>query len=289
VPVLSEEREAAWTIPVLTDEEYEQFRRLVSEHTGISLRDSKRNLLVARLAQRLRELRMASFSEYYDFVMRDSSGAELTAFINRITTNKTSFFREPGHFDFLVRKLLPAVTDRRLRIWSAACSSGEEPYSIAMAVREALGSAPGWNIRILASDIDTEMLRQAELGVYRAESLSQMSAERQRAHFLRGFGDCSGMVQVRPELRRMIEFRRVNLIESAWPVAAGRCNAVFCRNAIIYFEPPTQEHIVRRLAACLRPDGYLFVGHSENLYWMKDVLATVEPTVHRLVKGGSGK
>ena len=280
---------AGFGIPVITDAEFARFRALILEQTGIHLKDNKRHLLVARLARHLRDLGLATFSDYYEYLGRDQSGNELLTLTNRITTNKTSFFREAHHFEFLRTHVIPEARnrdERRLRIWSAGCSSGEEPYSIAITVREALGSLHGWDVRILASDIDTEVLARAQAATYPMESVAGISAERLHAHFLRGFGQYEGQAQVRPELRQMIEFQRINLSERAWNVPAG-FDAIFCRNVIIYFERSLQRQIVEGLAGRLRPRGYLFLGHSENLYWLGNPLVSVGPTAYQLHDGGS--
>jgi chemotaxis protein methyltransferase CheR len=209
----------------------------------------------------------------------------LVDFINRITTNKTSFFRESHHFDFLKETLIPEIRASgrsQIRIWSAACSSGEEPYSIAMTLREALGAINGWDISILASDIDTEMLERAQAGIYRLEALEELSPERRKAHFLRGYGDFEGCAQVRLEIRRMVEFRRINLVGAFWP-PEGIFDAIFCRNVIIYFGHETQRRILERLARGMRPSGYFFAGHSENLHWMNEVLVPAGVTVYQRV------
>jgi chemotaxis protein methyltransferase CheR len=280
-----DQRPSGWELPALTDAEFERFRLLILGAAGIHLRENKRRLLMARLGPRLQQLGLESFSAYYDYQAGEASGRELTVLINRITTNKTSFFREPHHFEFLARHVVPRAREHRLRIWSAACSSGEEPYSIAITLREATGGLAGWDVRILASDIDTEMLARAEAGIYSLESLEGIPGHRLRAHFLRGYGGYEGMAQVRPELRRLLNFRRINLIEPAWPVEE-RFDVVFCRNAIIYFDRPTQERIVERLAARLHPGGHFFSGHSETLFWARDLLAPVQPTIYRLRAGG---
>jgi len=275
-------------IPPLTEVEFAWFRDLVREQTGVHLTDHKRHLLVARLACRLQNLGLATFTQYYEYVTRDASGDEMRNLINRITTNKTSFFREPHHFEFLVKHLIPELRSRGrsdVRIWSAGCSSGEEPYSIAMTIEEALGVQHGWDVRILASDIDTEMLGRAEAGTYQLELLEEVPQELRRAHFLGGYGSFDGLAQVRPELRHMIEFRRINFNDPDWCVYA-RFDAIFCRNVIIYFDRELQRRIVERLAAHLAPGGYFFSGHSENLHWLGSRMTTVEPTIYRSNPGG---
>ncbi len=275
----------------ITDAEFARFRALILKQTGIHLKEGKRHLLVARLARHLRELDLKTFSAYYERLAGDASGDELRVLTNLITTNKTSFFREPHHFEFLRSRLIPEMRrgpDRTLRIWSAACSSGEEPYSIAITIREALGNLNHWDVRILASDIDTEMLARAQAGRYPMESLEGMSYERRRAFFLRGYGQYEGLAQVRPELRKMIDFRPINLSRREWGLPV-RFDAIFCRNVIIYFDRPLQEQIVEGLAGCLKPRGYLFLGHSENLFGQRVRLSTAGLTTYRLNSGATSK
>ncbi len=285
-----EESGIGWTIPVLTEMEFDRFRRLILAKTGINLRETKRHLLVSRVAQRLRQLQIQSYSAYFEQVT--SNPAEMETLINRITTNKTSFFREPHHFEFLVKQVIPELRrtgQSKLRIWSAACSSGEEPYSIAIAAREALELYPGWDVKILASDIDTEMLERARAGMYKAQELEEMPEPRQRANFLRGYGEFEGMVQVRPEVRALVEFRPINLMDTArWP-PEGFSDAVFCRNVIIYFDQQTQQKIVEGLASRLKQGGYFFAGHSESLHGINDLLIPVGHTAYRLGKGAASK
>jgi chemotaxis protein methyltransferase CheR len=271
-------------VPCITDAEFTRFRGLILKQTGIHLKDNKRHLLVARLSRHVRELGLDNFSSYYEHLSRDTSGDELRNLTNLITTNKTSFFREPHHFELLRSHLIPEVRrrgDKTLRIWSAGCSSGEEPYSIAITVREALGSLDGWDVRILASDIDTEMLEHAQCGRYATESLEGISIEQRRAHFLRGYGQYEGLAQVRPELRKMIEFRRINFSHREWDVPS-RFDAIFCRNVIIYFDRPLQERIIQRFTGHLKPGGYFFQGHSENLQAHRNLMVPVGTTAYRL-------
>lgn len=279
----------AWNMPRISVGEFERFAGLIRDQTGIHLRENKGQLLVARLAQRLRTLGLSTFSDYYQFLAGDSSGEELRTLINRITTNKTSFFREPHHFEFLRSQLIPEHQlkgRRRLRFWSAGCSSGEEPYSIAISVLEALGYPNPWDVQILASDIDSEVLARARAGRYPLESLDEVPPELKRKYFLRGYGDQQGWAQVRPELQRMVQFRRINLYEAAWGIR-DRFDTVFCRNVIIYFERPVQERIVRGLAAHLRPGGYYFSGHSENLAYLRETLQVLEPSIYQVQQGAS--
>ncbi len=280
-------------IPALDAKEFRLFRELIQRETGISLRESKRALVVTRLSRRLRDLGLESYSQYYEYLSKhDPAGDERRRFINSITTNKTSFFREPHHFKFLREQLVPELhsrarspADRTLRVWSAACSTGEEPYSIAVTVRDALGAGfPAWDVRILASDIDTDVLAAAGEAVYPLEAAGEVPEALRTRLFLRGIGRWSGCVQIRPEVRSLVTFRRINFIDAAWPVHC-RFDAIFCRNAMIYFDRPTQRRLVERLASMLKPAGCLFAGHSENLLWLSDRLVPAGSTVYRLKRG----
>jgi chemotaxis protein methyltransferase CheR len=270
----------------ISDREFRDLRALILAKTGINLTEAKRQLLCARLGRRLRALGLATFGEYYALLCAPDATAECVEMINCITTNKTDFFREPHHFDVLRELVLEPARERarrggarRLAIWSCCCSSGEEPYTIAMAVTDALGGEPGWDVRILASDIDTAMLAQAERGIYEEARLQPIGRERWGRYFLRGTGPSQGWYQVRPELRRLVTFRRINVAESL-PVQ-GRFDAIFCRNALIYFTPELQRRVVEGFVRLLGPDDLLFVGHSESLYWARGILEPVRNTVYR--------
>ena len=268
-------------VPQLGDEEFDGLRRLIHAKAGITLGENKRALLASRLAKRLRAHGYATFRDYYELVTKgDPTGRELLELINCITTNKTSFFREPHHFDML-RKRLPeflaaarARGTHRLRIWSAGCSTGEEPYSIAAVLDEEL-RGQGWDVKVLASDIDTAVLAQAEAGIYPARVADEIPPELRR----RMFQDRGDHVRVTEALREMVSFRRVNLIEEAWPIRT-RFDAIFCRNVTIYFDHATQQRLYARFAAQLEPHGYFFAGHSENLHWVR-AFSLVGETVYR--------
>ncbi len=271
----------------ITNDELHLFQDLVRREAGISLADSKRQLLVARLSRRLRALGLRTFTEYHAYLMHpEHGGEERLRMLDCITTNKTDFFREKHHFDYLRDTVLPQIARRashgglkRLRIWSAACSTGEEPYSIAITLQDAIGKAGGWDVRILASDLDTTVLATAERGIYATERVQGLPEAMKHAHFLRGKGSSDGFVRVRPELQKMITFRRINLIEPTWPIRS-EFDVIFCRNVVIYFNRDTQKTLFSRMARQIHPEGYLFVGHSENLFWMRDVFEVVQPTIY---------
>lgn len=271
----------------LSDEDFEAIRSLVYRVAGISLSDSKRALVCSRLARRLRDLNLKNHGEYLDYLAnRDPDGVELQETLNCLTTNKTDFFREPHHFDYLRQVVFPQIErqasrggPRRVRIWSAGCSMGDEPYSIAMELLDYPGFRRGWDIRILASDISTRVLKTAEEGVYPVERIEPVSPERQRRFFLRGTGTSAGLCQVRPELRRLIAFRRINFADSVWPVRT-EFDVVFCRNVIIYFDLPTQQRVLGRLVDQIAPGGYLMLGHSESPQWLADVVSPLGKTMY---------
>ena len=268
----------------LGDAEFETIRRLVGERTGIVLSDAKRDMVYGRLARRLRALGLRSFSDYLARLL-DGDAEEMVAFTNALTTNLTAFFREPHHFEYLQQTLLPALMqhkqgNRRLRIWSAGCSTGEEPYSIAMVVRETVPE--DWDVKILATDLDSDVVRHAREGIYRAERVEGLSRERLRRWVRRGKGDKAGLVRMAPALRQLITFKTLNLMES-WPMR-GPFDFIFCRNVVIYFSKDTQRVLFDRFADLLPADGHLFIGHSESLHRVTDRFRLLGQTIYRKVK-----
>jgi chemotaxis protein methyltransferase CheR len=286
--------------------EFKGLRALIHRETGIWLKDGKQVMLASRLSKRLRHHGMSDFAAYAAYVekVRDG-GRELAEMINCVTTNKTSFFREKHHFDFLAKTLIPhAETEalqgrpRSIRIWSAACSTGEEPYSIAMSLLEALkhGRTPaslaagpmqpvispgGWQIEVVASDIDTTVLATAAEGIYDEECLGDIPAGIKNKYFLRGKDDMSGWVRVKKDLGRVIKFRRINLMDSQWALE-GLFDVIFFRNALIYFNQDTQESFLRKMLRYLKPTGYLILGHSEHAPWLHDEVEAIGHTIYRL-------
>jgi len=268
---------------VLTGTDFDRLRKVVYSQTGIRLGDHKRDLVYNRVARRLRTLRLGSFRAYCDLV-ENQPGDELEALVNAITTNVTAFFREKHHFEFLRAELLPMLGGpggrRTLRGWSAGCSSGEEPYSIAVTVAEAGLIRKGWDVRLLATDIDTEILARARSGVYARDKMEGISPELEQRWFQRGTGPNEGMRRVRSELRDRVSFRQLNLM-GAWPMK-GPFDFIFCRNVAIYFDRETQERLFRRYAELLDPrHGHLFIGHSESLTGLQDVFQSCGNTVYR--------
>ncbi|MBU0681164.1 MAG: protein-glutamate O-methyltransferase CheR [Proteobacteria bacterium] len=251
----------------LTDKLFKQFSSLVYDQTGIFLKPEKRELLNARLGKRLRHCTIASFQEYYDYVLNDGSGEELIHLIDAVSTNFTSFFREKTHFDYLSSTVLREFADQGLsgefKVWSAACSSGEEPYTLAIVLNEFGAKKQQFRFSIQATDISTKVLAMAEKGVYAAEKVQGMSKELVRAYFQKGTGGSEGYVKVKKALRQPISFRRFNLMDQ-YPWNA-EFDVIFCRNVMIYFNRETQQQLVDKFYTCLKPGGHLFIGHSESL------------------------
>jgi chemotaxis protein methyltransferase CheR len=244
-----------------TKQDFHRISKLIYEHAGISLSDSKQELVYSRLARRLRANGIKTFSEYLDYLERGGA-AEWEAFTNSLTTNLTSFFREPHHFQMLADHLRKLGKTRPIEVWCSASSTGEEAYSIAMTAVDAFSSFDN-PIKIIASDLDTNVLETARAGRYKLESVSKMTAQQIDKFFVRGTGDEAGSVRVRPELKKMIIFRQVNLLDSIWPIR-GKLDVIFCRNVMIYFDKETQLAILKKFAPLLRGDGLLFAGHSEH-------------------------
>ncbi|MFO0729962.1 MAG: protein-glutamate O-methyltransferase [Nitrospiraceae bacterium] len=264
----------------ITPVEYEKICKLVYSESGISLGASKQSLVVSRLTKRLRDLQLDSFDKYYDFVMSDSTRDEFTRMLDLISTNKTDFFREPKHCDFLREHILPTLEkDKRIRIWSSACSTGEEPYTIAMTLFESVAHPEQWDFRVLASDLSTRVLAKAAAGVYEDDRLTDVSEDVVKRHFLRGRGDSAGLVKVKPHISRIIKFKRINLMDDRFPIKSA-LDVVFCRNVMIYFDRPTQECLVNKFYRLLKPGGHLFIGHSESLQWVSHSFKTVAPTIY---------
>lgn len=242
------------------DRELEYLCDLVRQHTGIAMDETKRDLLYSRVTRRLKALDVETFSEYRKLLSSDSSGAETQQFINSITTNLTAFFRQQEQFDYL-QKLLPDLAQRTtLKVWSTAASTGEEPYTIAYILGALLSSV---NVRILATDIDTQVLQTAQTGVYTLDRLTNTPADFMRNAFLKGTGANEGKIRVKDELKSLVTFRPLNLL-GPWPVS-GPFDIVFCRSIVIYFDKPTQRQLFSRLAEVQRAGSYLFVGPSESL------------------------
>lgn len=266
----------------VSDREFERFQSLIHREAGIWLAPVKKALLVGRLARRLRELGLASYGDYYERVTADE--AERVRMLDAICTNETQFFREPRHFEFLAERIFPAWREdadagrrpRRARVWSAACSTGEEPYSIAMALLAAFPS--GWDLEVLATDLSTKVLARATAGLWPIEKAKQIPEHYLKAFMLRGYGAQEGLMKAGPELRALVKLDRVNLVGDAWP--APPFDLVFCRNVLIYFDRATKVRVVERLVDHLAPRGHLFLGHAESLGGFTARARPVVPTIY---------
>ncbi len=270
----------------LSSRDLNRLCRLIYEQAGITLGAEKQIMLEGRLKRRLTSLQLSSYGEYCDYLF-DGSGhdaEEMVHLIDVVTTNKTDFFREKTHFDFLAAKMLPEFTaregnSRELSIWSAGCSTGEEPYTLAMVLSEYQQAHPGFRFRLLATDISTAVLSKAECGVFPSEALRPVPPDLRRKYFMRSRDRDSNLLRVVPELRQKVEFRRLNLMEEF--AISERADAIFCRNVIIYFDRSTQERLFRKFCRQLVDGGYMFVGHSESLHHMDVPLVPVAPALYR--------
>jgi chemotaxis protein methyltransferase CheR len=269
----------------LADGDFNFLCRLVYERSRIHLSPDKKVLVATRLAKRLRQLQLGSYGEYCDLLRSPAGEEELQYLIDRISTNHTHFFREMKHFDFLREKIYPAareksgVNDTPFRVWSAACSSGEEPYSLTIHLAEhfAPAAANAWQIE--ASDISTRVLEIAERGVYETDKLGDISQELLRRHFQKGMGERAGQFRVKDVLRQRVRFHQLNLLQPPYPFSQ-LFHVILCRNVMIYFDRPTQELLIGHLAERLQPGGFLLVGHSESLSAIKHPLQLIQPAIY---------
>jgi chemotaxis protein methyltransferase CheR len=262
-----------------TRSDFERVRALIYQRAGISLADSKQEMVYSRLARRLRATGIVSFERYLDDLEAGRLGEEWESFTNALTTNLTSFFREAHHFPLLAEHLLKQ-RDQPITIWCSAASTGEEPYSIAMTACEAFNTLTP-PVQIIATDIDTNVLTTGANGVYGIERIEKMSPERAKRFFQRGKGEQQGMVRVRPELRQLVTFRQLNLLSDKWPLS-GQFDVIFCRNVMIYFDKGTQRKILARFVPLMKPNALLFAGHSENFLYVSESLKLRGKTVYEL-------
>jgi chemotaxis protein methyltransferase CheR len=271
--------------------DYGRLCDLIYQEAGIHLGTERKTMLEMRIKRRLKDLDLTSYSDYCDYLFgHEGLKDEIVNLIDVVTTNKTDFFRESGHFNYLVDKMLQELTSRNgggrtFLIWSAGCSTGEEPYTMAIVLSEYALTHPGFRFRILATDISTTVLAKAEMGVYTNEVISPVPASLKMKYFMRSRDRATNRARVVPELRRLIEFRRLNFMDSDYGIAE-KADAIFCRNVIIYFDRPTQERILKKLSHHLAADGYLFVGHAETLHDMDLPLTPVAPALYRRVDAG---
>ncbi len=267
-----------------TDKHFNWLIKMVLEKTGIALTEKKRDLVYGRLARRVRKLDLDNFDQYCHLLKNNPEG-ELVEFVNSITTNLTSFYREAHHFEYLgdtvVKYLLQQrKREKQIRIWSAGCSTGEEPYTIAMTLLESIPNINSWDVKILATDIDTNVLSKASQGIYLKDKISGVSKERFNKWFSKPGIECeSSEVKVSPKLRELITFKELNLMGD-WPMQ-GQFDVLFCRNVVIYFNKDTQRVLFEKFANKLKEDAHMFIGHSESLYKVTDRFTLIGKTIHQ--------
>ena len=269
-----------------TDKDFNLIRKQIYEKTGINLTPAKRDMVYSRLVRRLRQLGMTKFSDYTN-LLDDGDDKELVQFINAITTNLTSFFREPHHFTYLAKTIFPhlirtKINSRKIRIWSAGCSTGEEPYSIAMTVLQHFPGVRQWDIKILATDLDSNVLEKAKSGVYHQDRIRDLDASLVKKWFIRGTNGNEQNVKIKQEAQDLITFNRLNLMEG-WPIK-GKFDVVFCRNVVIYFDKQTQKLLFERFAEHIENDGHIFLGHSETMFKVSDRFELIGQTMYKLKK-----
>lgn len=276
----------AMTYSDLSENEFLLFRKLVYDKCGINLHDGKKELVRARLGKRLREHKITKFKEYYQFLMEDESGEELILMLDAISTNLTSFFREPKHFEFLSNQVIPGFvganrgsSSQGLNVWSAGCSSGEEPYTLSICMREYMTANRIFDYKILATDISTRVLGTAAAGVYTHNQVSSLSPQLLKRYFQKGQGKWHSHVRVKPDIRKAIEFKRFNLMDP-FPKKEFY-HVIFCRNVMIYFDKKVQESVVNKFYDALVEGGYLFIGHSESLMGTQHRFQYIQPTIYR--------
>jgi chemotaxis protein methyltransferase CheR len=273
---------------VISSRDYTRLRALVYDEAGINLGSEKKAMLEGRIRRRLKELAIHSYGEYCDYLFSgEGLRDELVHLIDVVTTNKTDFFREPRHFDFLTATAVPEFlasnsARRPMLIWSAACSTGEEPYTLALVLSEYGLTHPGFTFKIIATDISTTVLKKASLGIYSADAVRPVPQALKVKYFMRGRESSVERVRVVPELRRLVEFRRLNFMDSDYGIQE-KFDAIFCRNVIIYFDRPTQQSILGKITQRLQPRSYLFMGHAETLHDLNLPLAPVAPSLYRRI------
>ncbi|WP_373020361.1 protein-glutamate O-methyltransferase CheR [Thiomicrorhabdus sp.] len=266
-----------------TEQDFSRIQKLVYDFAGIDLNESKKNLVYNRLSKRIRFLNLQSFKQYLNYV-EEQGEVEFVNLINSITTNLTFFFRENHHFEYLAQSVIPQLLEtnrasKKIRIWSAGCSTGEEPYSIAITLKEAVPA--GWDVKVIATDLDTTVVQTARTGVYNIDRLKGVSEARKKRWFLKGTGKQEGFVKVKSELQEIIEFGQINLMNE-WPIK-DQVDVIFCRNVVIYFDKPTQSRLFNRYADLLPSHGHLFIGHSESLYKVCDRFELMGQTIYKKI------
>lgn len=274
-------------IPVMSEQEFDEFSTLIYARCGIKMPPAKKTMLTGRLAKRLRSLGISSFKQYFDYVCHhEGAPSELQTMINLITTNKTDFFREPKHFDYLTKTALPEIIqhkqqagDKSIHLWSAGCSTGEEPYTMAMVINDYFEDLPGWRYSLLATDLSTRVLEQARLGIYDHQRIEPLPNRLRRKYLMRSKIN-SDQVRFIPSLRAKITFKQLNFMDRIF-AGIPESDVIFCRNVLIYFDRKTQEKVINRFCEHLKPEGYLFLGHSESIQGYRVPLTTVKSTIYR--------
>lgn len=271
----------------LTQDEFDKLSRFIYKESGIKMPPVKKVMLQSRLQKRLRELNLSSFKEYIDYVFsKEGLNNEIIHMLDVVSTNKTDFFREPVHFDFLTQTALPELTqgsrNRMLKVWSAGCSSGEEPYTIAIVMADFAEKNPGFDYSIIGTDISTQILQKAVDAVYKEDRVSIIPLETKRKYFLKSKERLNPTVKVGPNLRKKVRFGRLNFMDNYYDIPET-FDIVFCRNVLIYFDRETQEKVIQKLCDKLRPDGYFFLGHSESIMNMQVPLKQVKPTIFKRI------
>jgi chemotaxis protein methyltransferase CheR len=264
-----------------TRDDFDYLRKIVTDTTGILADDDKYTMYYSRLARRVRKLGLSNFSKYRNY-LNQNRDVEIIELVNAVTTNLTSFFRENHHFEFIKDTIVPEIKARskkKIRVWSAGCSTGEEPYSIAVTLAEAIPDYKNWDIKILATDLDSNVVSKASAAVYDASRVDGISKSILKKYFKKGKGSNLGYVKVNPELVKLIEFKQLNLLHK-WPIT-DTMDFIFCRNVVIYFDKPTKEKLVDRYADMMIDDGYLFMGHSESLYKSTEKFKLIGKTIYQ--------
>ncbi len=272
--------------PKLSNQDYHKFRNLIYNTCGITLNDDKKSFISYRIGKLLRQKNIPSFYDFYQLVSNDKTGNELTTLLDAVSTNETFFFREISHFDFLREVMLPQLIklkakdqNKTLKIWSAGCSSGEEPYSLAVIVREVLNQYPDWHFQITATDISTKVLKKAKLGVYHKDEVKKVPGQYRIKYFQQGKGEWRDFVKIKQELRDKINFQRFNLLEKVYPQTAF--DIIFCRNVMIYFNTITRQNIIGKFEQRLSKHAYLAIGLSESLISIEHQLKYIKPAIYK--------
>jgi chemotaxis protein methyltransferase CheR len=285
---MPEKEDSGFAQPTLSDRDFHQLSRFIEENLGIRMPASKRIMLESRLSRRLRQHSMKSYSQYIEYLFSEEGmRTEIIHMIDAVTTNKTDFFREADHFDYLLNRLLPEVTEERgigfgrpMQFWSAGCSTGEEPYTLAMVLEEFKHVAPGFSYAILATDISTRALEAAANAIYEMEKVAPVPVPLKKKYMLKGKDPAKPVARMKPEIRVNVSFKRVNLMDDDYGLGK-KFDVIFCRNVIIYFDRKTQERLLTHLYNCLEPGGTLFLGHSETLAGMNIPFKSLAPTIYR--------